>query len=249
MSRPRTVMVVQARMGSTRLPGKSMMPLAGEPLVGRILERLKRCRSVDETVLATTGKPEDDVLAALAGAHGIEHFRGAESDLVDRCYRAAERFGAEIVVRFPADNPCPEPEEIDRIVEAHAFGERQFTSNLSPMLDNGYPDGIGAEVFDFTLLADIWRSCDDPWKREHLHLSVFDYKTQTVVDPDRYAVKTIPCPAAFRRPDLILDVNTEEEYAFMTALYDHLYPRNPRFHITDIIAWRDGVYRPARPVG
>ena len=242
-------MVVQARMGSTRLPGKSMMPLAGEPLVGRILERLKRCRAPDQIVLATTEKPEDDVLAALADGNGVAHFRGAESDLVARCYGAAERFDAEIVVRFPADNPCPEPAEIDRIVDAHEFGQGVFTSNLSPMLDNGYPDGIGAEVFDFTTLAEIQQSCADPFKREHLHLNVFDYKSQTVVNPDRYRVKTIPCPAAFRRPDLVLDVNTQEEYAFMAALYAYLYPRNPRFHITDIIAWYDAVYRPAHPTG
>ena len=233
-------------MGSTRLPGKSMMDLAGAPLVSRILERVKRCERVSQIVLATPSKPEDDVLEALGHVHGVEVFRGAENDLVDRYYQAARAYNAAVVVRFPADNPAPEPVEIDRIIAYHLGGESDFSSNLDNVYGNGYPNGIGAEVFDLETLEEVWRTCEDPFKREHPHLNFFDYRTQQPADQGRYRIGTLQCPPEFRRPDLKLDVNTQEEYGFMAKLYAYLYPRNPKFHITDIIEWYDNVYQAIR---
>jgi spore coat polysaccharide biosynthesis protein SpsF len=182
-------------------------------------------------------------LAGLGRETGAAVFRGSSDDLVDRYYQAARAFGAATIVRLPADNPVPEPEEIDRIVRFFHEGGVEFASNLAQVLGNAYPDGIGAEVFSLDSLTEVWRTCDDPERREHPHLSFFNYKTQTAVDPARFRVGTVPCPEAFRRPDLVLDVNTREEYEFMAALYAYLYPRNPRFHITDIVRWYDQVYR------
>lgn len=221
-----------------------MLDLAGAPLVGRILERVKRCTRVDEIVLATTTKPEDDVLQRLAQQYALAAFRGAENDLVDRYYQAARAFNAEVVVRLPADNPVPEPAEIDRIIDYHLTGQSDFSSNLAQVFGNGYPDGIGAEVFHFATLEEVWETSHDSRKREHPHLHFFDYASQQPTQPERYRVGTVPCPAAFRRPDLVLDVNTREEYEFMAELYTALYPGNPRFHITDIIHWYDRIYRP-----
>ncbi len=241
-SKSRTVFILQARMNSTRLPGKSMLNLGGAPLIGRILERVKRCTLVDEIVLAIPQGREDDVLEALAAAYRVAVFRGAENDLVDRYYQAAKASHASVVVRLPADNPVPEPAEIDRIIAFHLTGQSEFTSNLAEVFGNGYPDGIGAEVFHFATLEDVWQSSTDPHRREHLHLNFFDYASQTPTEPARYRVGTVPCPPAFRRPDLVLDVNTRDEYEFMAELYAYLYPRNPHFHITDIIRWHDEVY-------
>lgn len=242
-SKPRVVLILQARMGSTRLPGKSMMDLAGAPLVGRILERVKRSQMVDEIVLATPQNVQDDGLAQLAHRYGVSLFRGSENDLVDRYYQAAKAFKADVVGRLPADNTCPEPSEIDRIVRYHLTGESDFSSNLAQVFGNGYPDGIGAEVFNFEALAEVWQSSHDPEKREHPHLNFFDYNSQQPTNPSRYRVGTVPCPTEFRRPDLVLDVNTQAQYEFMAELYAYLYPRNPQFHITDIIHWYDNVYR------
>ncbi|MBF0341654.1 MAG: hypothetical protein HQL95_11930 [Magnetococcales bacterium] len=239
----RVVLILQARMGSTRLPGKSMMDCAGAPLVGRIVERLKRCRQLHEIVLATTCKEEDKVLCDLAHTYQVACFQGSENDLVDRYYQAALWQHADVVVRLPADNPVPEPSEIDRIVAFHLQGEFHFSSNLAQVFGNGYPDGIGAEVFDFSSLEMIWKDRADEKKREHLHLNFFDYGTQTPVNPERFRVGTVPCPLEFRRPDLVLDVNTLEQYQFMSALYQALYPVNANFHITDIIRWYDTRYK------
>jgi spore coat polysaccharide biosynthesis protein SpsF len=244
VTKRKIVLILQARMGSTRLPGKSMKDLAGAPLVGRILERVKRCRNVAQIVVATTAKPEDDVLQNLAHHYGVETFRGSENDLVDRYYRAAKQLKADIVVRLPADNPCPEPAEIDKIISYHLGGKSEFSSNLAQVEGNGYPDGIGAEVFSFEVLEEVWRTTSDPVKREHPHLNFFDYRTQKRSDPEKYRIGTIPCPPEFRRPDLVLDVNTPDEYEFMRELYEYLYPINPEFHITDIIRWYDEVYVP-----
>ncbi|MBI2953575.1 MAG: glycosyltransferase family protein [Chloroflexi bacterium] len=243
--KPRVVLILQARMGSTRLPGKSMMDLAGAPLVGRIIERVKRCRGVDAIVLATTQKAEDDVLADLARSYEIDVFRGAENDLVDRFYQAALAFNADVVVRIPADNTTPEPEEIDRVIAYHLTGQSDFSTNLESVFGSGYPDGIGAEVFNRDVLEEVWKTVSDPHRREHPHLNFFDYKTQQPAT-DRYRVGTVQCPAEFRRPDLVLDVNEREQYEFMAQLYEYLYPRNPRFHITDIISWYDHVYLRSR---
>jgi spore coat polysaccharide biosynthesis protein SpsF len=239
----RVVLIIQARMGSTRLPGKSMMDLAGAPLVGRILERVRRCQTLDEIVLAIPDTASDRALGDLGESHGVTVFAGAEDDLVERYYQAALASRADVVGRLPADNATPEPSEIDRIVEHHlSLGRRGFSSNLSVIGDSGYPDGIGAEVFDFSLLAEARERHADPRQREHVHLNFFDYGRQQPVDADWCPISTLSCPPEFRRPDLVLDVNTPEQYEFMRQLYAALYPRNPAFHITDIIRWVDAEY-------
>jgi len=128
------VLIMQARMGSTRLPGKSMMPLAGKPLILRIIERVKRATTLDCIVLATTQKAQDDVLCDIAREQHIEVFRGPEMDLVERYYQAAREFKADIVVRLPADNPVVEPQEIDRIVKHFIGSDDDFSSNTHNIL-------------------------------------------------------------------------------------------------------------------
>jgi spore coat polysaccharide biosynthesis protein SpsF len=246
--KPRVVLVIQARMGSTRLPGKSMMDLAGAPLVGRILERVKRCTKLDDIVLAIPDTEKDRVLMALGESYGVKIFAGSENDLIERYFQAALWSKADVVGRLPADNATPEPSEIDRIVDHHlSLGRRGFSSNLSVIGDSEYPDGIGAEVFDFSLLEEARVRHNDPRQREHVHLNFYDYSTGRAVDTAWCPVSTIKCPEGFRRPDLILDVNTQEQYEFMSQLYEYLYPRNSEFHITDTIRWYDEVYRPPWP--
>jgi len=241
-SRPRIVLIMQARMGSTRLPGKSLLPLAGQPLVGRAIERVKRCQRLHEIVMATTQKPDDDPLAALGRAYGVAVFRGAENDLVGRYYQAAVAHRADVIVRIPADNPVPEPREIERIIAYHLESGNDFSSNYPDVFDNGYPDGIGAEVFNFDALRRVWETSADPRNREHPHTNFYEH-------PEIYKIGTIQCPPEFRRPDIILDVNTRDEYDFLAELYGDLYPRNPQFTIHDVIRWYDEVYCPRHRSG
>lgn len=239
----RLVLIIQARMGSTRLPGKSMMDLAGAPLVGRILERVKRCKMLDEIVLAIPDTTLDKPLANLGKNYGVKVFAGSENDLVERYYQAALLSKADVVGRLPADNATPEPEEIDRIFKYHLTLDKPgFTSNLAEINNSGYPDGIGAEVFDFSLLEEARNKKPDENRREHVHLNFFDYSEQKAVDENWCPVNTLKCPEAFRRPDIVLDVNTQAQYEYIRSLYEYLYPRDSKFHITDIIKWHDQIY-------
>ena len=243
VTKKRVVLILQARMGSQRLPGKSLMDLAGAPLVGRILERVKRCKNIDEIVLAIPDTNADKPLESLAKDYGVTAFLGSENNLVERYYQAALETSAGVVVRIPADNATPEPREIDRIIKHHLSLNRPgFSSNLSVINDSGYPDGIGAEVFDFSLLEDIQKHVTDSFKREHVHLNFYNYETGAAVDSNWCPISTVQCPEEFRRPDLILDVNTLEQYEFMKRLYESLYSNKPDFTIKDIITWYDSEY-------
>lgn len=238
----KVVAIIQARMGSKRLPGKSLMALAGKPLVHRVLERIIPARNIDQIVLAIPHTEENRVLAEIANQLGVPVFTGSEDDLVDRHYQAAKFFKADYVVRIPADNPTPQSSEIDRIIEHHLTRKKPgFSSNLAEIYDSGYPDGIGAEIFDFDLLEDVWVGVEDVGKKEHVHLNFFDYSTQTPVDSEWCPVSTISCPSDFARPDVVLDVNTIAQYRYMSKLYEDLYPRNPKFTIQDIIVWHDNL--------
>lgn len=235
----RVVAIIQARMGSRRLPGKSMAVIAGKPLLWHVLDRVTRSHQPDEFVLATTTRGEDDVLVDLARGFKVSIFRGSENDLLDRYYQAAKKCGADIVVRLPADNACFEPAEIDRIIKYHKNSQNDFSSNIQNIDGNGYPDGIGAEVYSFDTLEKLWHIAREPRHREHISNYIFENR-------DRFAIGTVPCPKGFRRPDIKLDVNTEEELLYIRALYDYLYPRKKHFHITDIIEWHDKIYMRAR---
>ncbi len=236
----RVVAIIQARMGSTRLPNKSMLDLAGAPLVGRIIERLQRASEISEIILAIPDSPENEILSDLVQDLGVKVFKGSEDNLLDRYYQAARKAKAEVIVRIPADNPLSEPEEVDKIVLHHLNSLNSgFTSNLAEIFDSGYPDGIGAEVFNMEALEELWRSERDPRKLEHVHLNFFDYNSQTPVNEEKFPVKTLICPPEYARPDLILDVNTWDQYRFIRRIYSSLYCDNPNFGIREIIDWMD----------
>lgn len=219
-------------MTSSRLPGKSMMPLGGKPLLQNILERARMATLVDEVVLATTDQPEEDVLAELGEKLGVTVFRGHPLDLVDRYLQAAKTAKADVVVRIPADNPLIDPVEIDRIIDYYLHTDVDFASNICDFLGSGYPDGLGAEVFSMERLEELHRDIHDPEVREHVTVRFRNH-------PELYRLGTVPCPEGFRRPDIVLDVNTPEEYQFIKALYDDLSKEGKIITIHDIIPWYD----------
>ncbi len=220
-----------------------MMLLAGKPLVQRVIERVKLANKVDGIVLAVPDGHENSPLRELALNLGVKVVSGSENDLLARYYKAAFEVQCEYVVRIPADNPVPEASEIDRIIQHHlGLGRRGFSSNLAEVFNSGYPDGIGAEIFDTSYLEELVHATKSREFREHVHLNFFNYSTQQAKNPDWCPISTIACPEEFARPDLILDVNTEKQYLFMSDLYHSLHPHNPNFGIRDIINWYDNVY-------
>ena len=147
----KTLVVVQARTGSTRLPGKVLLPAAGAPVILRLLERVLAARPRFELVVATTVRPEDDALAERVHRFGVRVFRGHPRDLVDRHYRAALAARAEAVVKIPSDCPLVDPEAVDAVLGAFlaAAGRYDFVSNLHPPT---WPDGNDVEVMTFAAL-------------------------------------------------------------------------------------------------
>jgi spore coat polysaccharide biosynthesis protein SpsF len=237
---PKIVLIIQARMSSTRLPGKSMMPLADKPLVYRMVERLKNCRKVDEIVIATSDQPEDQVLIDLAKELNVSYFDGNLMDVRDRYLKAAEKFQADFILRIPADNPIPDSNEIDKLIEFHLeHNPTGFSSNLAQVNNSGYLDGIGAEIFSTKLLQQSLARSDSDTVKEHVHRNFFDYSTQTPVDASWCPIASPKAPAELRRPDIILDVNTLDDYHRIKRIYDHLYPQDPNFTTTDVISFLD----------
>lgn len=223
----RVIGVIQARQGSQRLPGKSTLPLAGKPLLYRFIERVKKAERLDEVVLATTGKLEDDCLCDIADELDIDWFRGSENDLVDRIYNCAIKYKADVIVRLCADNPLIEASEIDRIVDCYldsAGTDKMFTlfTNTQNTGDNGYPDGLGAEVYDMDLFDCLYEDIGDPYLREHPH--EYFYRNDLI--------ETCQCPEELRYPHIRLDVNTMEEYLYVKGIYDKF---GPDCHFTEYI--------------
>lgn len=205
--------IIQCRTGSRRLPQKALLPLAGKPMIWRYIERVKRCKMLDEIVLATTWKDEDKVLCDIAEELGIKFFLGSENDLVDRIYKCAVKYKADVIVRLTADNPLIEPEEIDRIIEASQTLIGEVFSNTCNIRNNDYPDGLGAEVYTIKEFGDLWSKKD--YSIEHPH-TYFDFES-------------IPCPIKIRGySDKKLTVDTQKDYEFISNIYNK-YGAEPHF--------------------
>ena len=205
-----------------------------------MVERLKNCKKIDEIVIATSDQSEDQVLVELAKELGVSSYRGNLLDVRDRYLKSAEKFQADFIIRIPADNPMPDANEIDKLIEFHLKNNSQgFSSNLAQVNNSGYLDGIGAEIFSTKLLREsVTRSSADTVK-EHVHRNFFDYSTQTPVDSSWCPIASPKAPAELRRPDIILDVNTMDDYTKIKRIYDHFYPQNPNFTTVDVINFID----------
>lgn len=161
----KTVAIIQARMGSSRLPGKVMADIGGVPMLGRVVERVRRCRSLDDVCVATSTHPSDDVVANYCISREFPCSRGDEHDVLDRYYHAARLAGADIVVRVTADCPLLDSGVIDKVVDAFRREGVDYASNT---LRYSYPDGLDVEVFAFAALERAWQEAEKPSEREHV---------------------------------------------------------------------------------
>src|SRR5438552_13266435 len=158
--------IIQARMGSSRLPGKVLMPLAGKPAIDHVFQRTSLIRGVDLIMVATSTSPLDDPLAARCRELGAHVYRGSEIDVLDRYYKAAQAIGAQIVMRITADCPLLDPIESAKVLDAFLATPRcDYASNVEPPF---LPDGLDTEVASFPALEKVWRDVFDPVFREHV---------------------------------------------------------------------------------
>jgi spore coat polysaccharide biosynthesis protein SpsF len=161
----RKVLIVQARMGSTRLPGKVLMEVAGRPLLAQQLRRLRRCREVDEIVVATSTTPADDAIVELCRREGVGWFRGSEEDVLSRYRAAAAEFHAGLVIRVTSDCPLIDPEVTDRVIRALESSQADYATNVIPRT---YPRGLDTEAVFFDVLVRCDRMARSPHAREHV---------------------------------------------------------------------------------
>ena len=167
--------VLQARMTSSRFPGKMMQPLAGEPLLARLIERIGFARRIDRLVIATSKELSDDPIAQLCQARGTDCYRGNLDDVLDRVYQAALLAGARTVIRLTGDCPLLDPAVVDATIELFETGSFDYTSNVHPPT---FPDGLDVEVMRFEVLETAWREAKASREREHVTPYVYREGTQ-----------------------------------------------------------------------
>ena len=165
----RVVAIIQARMSSTRLPGKVLLDLGGRPVLERMLERVKRSKLVSETVVATTTDPSDDPIVALCERLETAVFRGSLPDVLDRYYQCARQYNAEIVVRLTGDCPLIDPELIDEVIYGMFDPPADFSCNrLPPPSTRTFPIGLDVEACTFAALENAWQNATEKHDREHV---------------------------------------------------------------------------------
>lgn len=207
----KVVVIIQARMGSTRLPGKALMDLAGERVLTRVVNRTRRAVTVDEVVVATTTAPADDRIVRLCEERGWPCFRGSEDDVLDRYYQAAVQHEADSVVRITSDCPLTDPEVIDKVVQESSSSapEVDYVSNT---LERTFPRGLDVEVVNLTAMEKAWQEDDNPAWREHVTPYVYRH-------PEIFRLRNVANDENLSR--MRWTVDTAEDLAFVRRIYDH----------------------------
>lgn len=221
----KTLAIVQARMTSTRLPGKVLMPILGRPMLALQLERMRRATLLDGIVIATTTNAADEPIVALCEREAIPCFRGSEHDVLSRYADAAQALGATTIVRVTSDCPLMEPGLIDQAVGIFdaAHGRLDYVSN---MLEPRYPYGLAVEVFSREALNQAHRDALQDAEREHVTPYIYWH-------PEQYRLQSIT-----RTPDLShhrWTVDTPEDFELVSRIFTALYPENQSFDMQQVL--------------
>jgi spore coat polysaccharide biosynthesis protein SpsF (cytidylyltransferase family) len=216
--------IIQARLGSKRLPGKTLMTIEGDTLLGHLIRRVKECKLVDYIIIATTKRSDDDEIVNFAKTHDLGFYRGNEEDVLDRFYKTAIEFDVETIVRVTPDCPMLDSRVTDLVISYYLKGDYDYVSNA---IRPTYPDGLDTEVFSFQTLEKAWLQAKLPSEREH-------------VTP--YIVKN---PGIFRLFNVRKDgedlswmrwtVDTEKDLQFVSRIFAELYTTEEIFHMDDVV--------------
>ncbi len=218
------VCTIEARMASTRLPGKVLRPILGRPMLERLIERLKGAKRIDEIVIATTTNPACDAIAAFAKEKGICFYRGSEEDVMGRVLQAARSVDGDVIVEMTGDNPLADPETIDRVIEAYLAHKPDYCCNF---LENTYPDGMAVQVFGVDVLARAAELTSDPADREHVSLYLYRH-------PEVFSLYNVRNPNPDSDTSLRLTVDTREDFELAEKLYGNLYREDHHFTLGEI---------------
>ena len=221
-SLPRTVGVIQARMGSSRLPGKVLHEIAGKPMLWHVVNRVRRAKQLHHVLVATSAATVDTIVADFCRWHNIDCFRGSENDVLDRYLQAARYADAEVVVRLTADCPLHDPNVIDAVITAFHSANFDYVSNVDPPT---YPDGLDTEVFRVSALERAWWEAARHSEREHVTPYLRDpangFRQGSVLNEQDYS-------------GLRWTVDELPDLAFVRAVFHSLDTLN--FSFTDVVA-------------
>ncbi len=222
----RIVATIEARMTSSRFPGKVLMEACGKPMLQHMIERLQRVPSLDGIVVATTGNDADVSIVNLAQRMGVGFFQGSEYDVLLRVLHSARAYDIDVIVEMTGDCPLIDPALVEDCIRGYQVAGVDYVSNV---LERTYPRGMDTQVFATEVLADVADRTDDP--EDHEHVSIFIYS-----HPEIYSLKNMPGPPELTNPGLGLTLDTPEDLELIRRIFEILYPDNPNFTLADILA-------------
>ena len=219
----RIVAIIQARMGSTRLPGKVLKDICGEPMLWHLVTRVQKAKLINDVVIAATVSKDDDGLEQFASDNGLGIYRGSENDIVDRFLNAAKKYNADIIVRIWGDCPLIDPNLIDKVLLKFIDGDYDYANNFNPPT---YPVGMDFEVYSFKSLEMIWNETTDTFYREY----PFDY-----IYANRDSFNTLYDKNNIDLSNIHLTVDYIEDFELVTAIFKSLQSNTKTFHLGEIL--------------
>ncbi|OEH85489.1 hypothetical protein BHU72_05225 [Desulfuribacillus stibiiarsenatis] len=218
---------IEARMTSTRLPGKVMLDIAGKPVIQHIIERLRRSKYLDEIVVATTTNYEDDVLVKLCEEIGCKYYRGSENDVLLRVLQAAQSVSGDIIVEITGDCPFADWRHVDTLIAKFFSGDYDYVSNT---IERTFPDGFDVQVFPTSVLNEVNTLTSCPV--DHEHVSLFIYS-----NADRYKLLNWYAPSNLNYPDIEVTLDTKEDYKLISTIYEALYYKDQDFSADEVVEY------------
>jgi spore coat polysaccharide biosynthesis protein SpsF len=219
--RDKTVAIIQARMNSSRLPGKVLMPLAGKPVLYRVIERLRHCRLLDEIVVATSNNDSDEPVSDFCKSQDINCFRGSLDDVLGRYYFAATEYNAEIIIRITADCPVIDPVVVDAVVTASLSGEFDCIG-----LSGDFPDGLDCTAIRFKALETAYNQAKLKSEREHV---------VPFISSNEEKFKLGKVELFWKLSNERWTLDEQNDYLLLSKIYDELYKKNKIFLTNDIL--------------
>lgn len=220
--------IVATRMSSTRLPGKVLMDLCGQPALVRLIERLQKSKYIHNVVIATTNNSLDDIVVSTAINQKVSYYRGSELDVLQRTVEAAEHTKADYIVQMTSDCPLLDAETVDRVIERMLDNPSlDFVANH---LVRTYPMGMSVEIFKTSALRYVEQEIKDPAVREHVSLYFYE-------NPELYRLSNVEASSFLRHPEYRLTLDTFDDYRVIQAIFEGLYPHKNNFDLHDIIRY------------
>lgn len=217
--------VIQARMNSTRLPGKILIQVCGKPFLQHLIERIKNSKKINKIIVATSLNKEDDVIEEFCNKYSISCYRGSENDVLSRYKDASDKFKIDTIVRLTSDTPLLDGKMVDETVQVFLENNADFVSNCYP-LPRTYPDGTNVEVFSKKILNEMYEKAKKPSEREHVTFYVLDR-------PKEYTIIKVDLEKDFSKYRFNLDY--KEDYELLKILFEKFYENNQGFTIFDCI--------------